>query len=182
MIDVAIFISPPSHRRDRRTFVALDARARARRRPSGRRLRTAAQPPELTGRAQNAGIFGGDIGLAFPLTFLNKCDELERPMVAGFHQRAFGADLPESAARVEVAQGPQFRSSRRASGPRSSGADVGRRPKRVARLAGGFDSLATFGMSASGSVVEGRKSSAQLQAALPLGDPPRPWNTGRMSD
>src|ERR1700743_1581316 len=53
--------------------------------------------------AQNAPIFGGDVGLAFRLTFLNKCDELERPTVAEFYQRAFGADLPESAARVKVA-------------------------------------------------------------------------------
>jgi len=53
--------------------------------------------------AQNAEIFGGDIGLAFRMTFLNKCDELERPTVAEFYQRAFGEDLPESAARVKVA-------------------------------------------------------------------------------
>ncbi len=42
----------------------------------------------------------------FRLTFLNKCDELERPTVAEFYQRAFGTDLPESAARVRVAQPP----------------------------------------------------------------------------
>ena len=53
--------------------------------------------------AQNAEIFNGDIALAFRLTFLNKCDELERPTVAEFFQRAFGTDLPESAARVKVA-------------------------------------------------------------------------------
>ena len=53
--------------------------------------------------AQNATIFGGDLGAAFRLTFLNKCDELERPTVAEFYQRAFGADLPESAVRVKVA-------------------------------------------------------------------------------
>ncbi len=45
----------------------------------------------------------GDIGLAFRMTFLNKCDELERPTVAEFYQRAFGADLPEAATRVKVA-------------------------------------------------------------------------------
>jgi cobaltochelatase CobS len=52
--------------------------------------------------AENAAIFG-DVGLAFRLTFLNKCDELERPTVAEFYQRAFGADLPEAATRVKVA-------------------------------------------------------------------------------
>ena len=38
-----------------------------------------------------------------PDTFLNKCDELERPTVAEFYQRAFGEDLPESAPEVSVA-------------------------------------------------------------------------------
>jgi cobaltochelatase CobS len=52
--------------------------------------------------AQNADIFE-DVGLAFRLTFLNKCDELERPTVAEFYQRCFGADLPEAAHRVRVA-------------------------------------------------------------------------------
>jgi len=53
--------------------------------------------------AQNTEIFAGDLALGFRLTFLNKCDELERPTVAEFFQRAFGGDLPESAARVKVA-------------------------------------------------------------------------------
>jgi cobaltochelatase CobS len=52
--------------------------------------------------AQNAEIFQ-DIGYAFRVTFLNKCDELERPTVAEFYQRAFGEDLPEAAYQVEVA-------------------------------------------------------------------------------
>jgi cobaltochelatase CobS len=53
--------------------------------------------------AQNADIFAHDIALAFRLTFLNKCDELERATVAEFFQRAFGSDLPEAATRVKVA-------------------------------------------------------------------------------
>ncbi|MFN3228650.1 MAG: cobaltochelatase subunit CobS, partial [Asticcacaulis sp.] len=53
--------------------------------------------------AQNAEIFGGDLALSFRLTFLNKCDELERPTLAEFFQRAFGEELPESALRVRVA-------------------------------------------------------------------------------
>ncbi|MBU2166172.1 MAG: cobaltochelatase subunit CobS, partial [Alphaproteobacteria bacterium] len=52
--------------------------------------------------AQNAIIFGGDLALSFRLTFLNKCDELERPTIAEFYQRAFGEDLPEAATRVKV--------------------------------------------------------------------------------
>ena len=66
-------------------------------------ISTVMSPRTVITWAQNAEIFGGDIGLAFRLTFLNKCDELERPTVAEFYQRAFGTDLPESAARVKVA-------------------------------------------------------------------------------
>ncbi|MGE0024873.1 MAG: cobaltochelatase subunit CobS, partial [Hyphomicrobium sp.] len=51
--------------------------------------------------AENAEIFG-DVGFAFRLTFLNKCDELERPLVAEFYQRSFGEELPESAANVAL--------------------------------------------------------------------------------
>jgi cobaltochelatase CobS len=36
------------------------------------------------------------------MTFLNKCDELERGTVAEFFQRAFGQDLPESTARPRL--------------------------------------------------------------------------------
>ncbi len=66
-------------------------------------ISTVMSPRTVITWAQNAEIFGGDIGLAFRMTFLNKCDELERPTVAEFYQRAFGQDLPESAARVKVA-------------------------------------------------------------------------------
>ncbi|MEZ5803258.1 MAG: cobaltochelatase subunit CobS [Rhizobiaceae bacterium] len=62
-------------------------------------LSTVMSPRTVITWAENAEIFG-DIGLAFRLTFLNKCDELERPVVAEFYQRAFGQDLPESAANV----------------------------------------------------------------------------------
>ena len=66
-------------------------------------ISTVMSPRTVITWAQNAAIFGGDIATAFRLTFLNKCDELERPTVAEFYQRAFGTDLPESAARVRVA-------------------------------------------------------------------------------
>src|SRR3546814_5771916 len=48
--------------------------------------------------AENARIFN-DVGFAFRLTFLNKCDEIERPMVAEYYQRSFGEELPETAAK-----------------------------------------------------------------------------------
>ena len=66
-------------------------------------ISTVMSPRTVITWAQNAEIFGGDIGLAFRMTFLNKCDELERGTVAEFYQRAFGQDLPESTARVRVA-------------------------------------------------------------------------------
>jgi cobaltochelatase CobS len=65
-------------------------------------ISTVMSPRAVITWAQNADIFG-DVGLAFRLTFLNKCDELERPTVAEFYQRAFGTDLPEAATRVKVA-------------------------------------------------------------------------------
>lgn len=65
-------------------------------------ISTVMSPRTVITWAENAQIFG-DIGQAFRLTFLNKCDELERPTVAEFYQRAFGADLPEAATRVKVA-------------------------------------------------------------------------------
>jgi len=33
------------------------------------------------------------------MTFLNKCDEVERPVVAEYYQRCMGEELPESAAQ-----------------------------------------------------------------------------------
>src|ERR1700761_3884145 len=65
-------------------------------------LSTVMSPRTVITWAENAEIFG-DIGFAFRVTFLNKCDELERASVAEFYQRAFGEELPESAAKVLVA-------------------------------------------------------------------------------
>ncbi|MBM3489775.1 MAG: cobaltochelatase subunit CobS [Alphaproteobacteria bacterium] len=45
--------------------------------------------------AENALIFG-DVGLAFRLSFLNRCDEIERSTIAEYYQRSFGKDLPEA--------------------------------------------------------------------------------------
>ena len=65
-------------------------------------ISTVMSPRTVITWAQNAIIFGGDVALSFRLTFLNKCDELERPTIAEFYQRAFGEDLPEAATRVKV--------------------------------------------------------------------------------
>jgi cobaltochelatase CobS len=64
-------------------------------------LSTVMSPRTVITWAENAQIFG-DMGFAFRLTFLNKCDELERPVVAEFYQRVFGEDLPESAANLAI--------------------------------------------------------------------------------
>ena len=48
--------------------------------------------------ADNARIFN-DVGFAFRLTFLNKCDELERPTVAEYYQSCFGTDLKQGSGR-----------------------------------------------------------------------------------
>ena len=65
-------------------------------------LSTVMSPRTVITWAQNAEIFG-DVGFAFRVTFLNKCDELERSVVAEFYQRCFGEELPESSAHVAIA-------------------------------------------------------------------------------
>jgi len=58
-------------------------------------ISTVMSPRTVITWAQNAQIFG-DLGFAFRLTFLNKCDESERSLVAEYYQRCFNEDLPES--------------------------------------------------------------------------------------
>jgi cobaltochelatase CobS len=65
-------------------------------------LSTVMSPRTVITWAENAEIFN-DVGFAFRLTFLNKCDELERASVAEFYQRSFNEELPESSAKVLVA-------------------------------------------------------------------------------
>lgn len=64
-------------------------------------LSTVMSPRTVITWAENAEIFG-DVGFAFRLTFLNKCDDLERTIVAEHYQRCFGEELPESAANVAL--------------------------------------------------------------------------------
>ncbi|WP_265587235.1 cobaltochelatase subunit CobS [Sphingomicrobium arenosum] len=60
-------------------------------------ISTVMSPRTVISWAQNALIFG-DVGYAFRVSFLNKCDEAERPVIAEYFQRVFGEDLPESVA------------------------------------------------------------------------------------
>ena len=64
-------------------------------------LSTVMSPRTVITWAENARIFR-NIGYAFRLTFLNKCDELERQTVAEFYQRCFGEELPELAASLAL--------------------------------------------------------------------------------
>ena len=64
-------------------------------------LSTVMSPRTVMTWAENAEIFG-DLGFAFRVTFLNKCDDLEKPLVAEFYQRCFGEELPESTANVAL--------------------------------------------------------------------------------
>mgnify|MGYP001336211580 CR=1 FL=1 len=52
-------------------------------------------------RAENTSIFK-DKGYAFRVTFLNKCDELEKKIISEYYQRCFGEDLPESSINVTL--------------------------------------------------------------------------------
>ena len=58
-------------------------------------ISTVMSPRTVITWGQNTEIFG-DIGFAFRVTFLNKCDEAERMLVAEYYQRVFGEELPES--------------------------------------------------------------------------------------
>jgi cobaltochelatase CobS len=63
---------------------------------------TVMSPRTVITWAENAQLFGG-IGFAFRLTYLNKCDEVERPIVAEYYQRCFGSELSESSVTVGTA-------------------------------------------------------------------------------
>jgi cobaltochelatase CobS len=64
-------------------------------------ISTVMSPRTVITWAENARIFG-DLGFAFRLTFLNKCDESERSIIAEYYQRCFGVELPESTANVTL--------------------------------------------------------------------------------
>ena len=65
-------------------------------------ISTVMSPRTVMTWAENARIFN-DIGFAFRLTFLNKCDEMERSTVAEYYQRCFGSELPESGVKASLA-------------------------------------------------------------------------------
>ncbi len=64
-------------------------------------ISTVMSPRTVMTWAENATIFC-DVGFAFRVTFLNKCDEIERPIVAEYYQRCFGSELPESGVKAHI--------------------------------------------------------------------------------
>jgi cobaltochelatase CobS len=66
-------------------------------------ISTVMSPRTVITWAENAKILG-DLAFAFRVTFLNKCDEVERPVVAEYFQRCFGRELTGGAA---VKEGPK---------------------------------------------------------------------------
>lgn len=62
-------------------------------------ISTVMSPRTVLTWAQNTRIFG-DVGFAFKTSFLNKCDEAERTIVAEYYQRCFGEELKDSAANL----------------------------------------------------------------------------------
>ena len=64
-------------------------------------ISTVMSPRTIIHWAQNSSIFK-DTGYAFRVTFLNKCDELEKNIIAEYYQRCFGEDLPESLINVQM--------------------------------------------------------------------------------
>jgi cobaltochelatase CobS len=56
-------------------------------------LSTLMSPRTVIHWAENTRLFG-DLAMAFRLTYLNKCDEVERRLVAELFQRCFDQELP----------------------------------------------------------------------------------------
>ena len=65
-------------------------------------ISTVMSPRTVITWAENAQIFG-EVGFAFRVTFLNKCDEVERPILAEYYQRCFGSELPETGVNANLA-------------------------------------------------------------------------------
>ena len=90
-------------------------------------ISTVMSPRTVITWAENARIFG-DVGFAFRMTFLNKCDEAERATVAEYYQRCFNEEIPTGGCRTPApgSQAERHRMSgepaRTTPAPRSSSA------------------------------------------------------------
>ena len=64
-------------------------------------ISTVMSPRTVLFWTENADIFK-DVGYAFRVTFINKCDDLEKNIIAEYYQRCFGEDLPESSINIKI--------------------------------------------------------------------------------
>ena len=64
-------------------------------------ISTVMSPRTVLHWAENYNIFK-DTGYAFRVTFLNKCDDLEKKIISEYYQRCFGDDLPESSVNIKI--------------------------------------------------------------------------------
>ena len=64
-------------------------------------ISTVMSPRTVLHWAENYNIFK-DAGYAFRVTFLNKCDDLEKRIISEYYQRCFGDDLPESSVNIKI--------------------------------------------------------------------------------
>ncbi|WP_425450324.1 cobaltochelatase subunit CobS [Virgifigura deserti] len=62
-------------------------------------ISTVMSPRTVITWAENAKIFN-DVAFAFRVTFLNKCDEVERSIVAEYYQRCFGTELKDAGVKT----------------------------------------------------------------------------------
>ena len=64
-------------------------------------ISTVMSPRTVLHWAENTDIFK-DKGYAFRITFINKCDDLEKKIISEYYQRCFGEDLPESSINITI--------------------------------------------------------------------------------
>jgi cobaltochelatase CobS len=64
-------------------------------------ISTVMSPRTVLHWAENTTIFN-DQGYAFRVTFLNKCDEIEKKIISEYYQRCFGEELPESSVNIII--------------------------------------------------------------------------------
>ena len=64
-------------------------------------ISTVMSPRTVLHWVENSDIFK-DIGYAFRVTFLNKCDEVEKNIISEYYQRCFGEELPESMINIQA--------------------------------------------------------------------------------
>ena len=64
-------------------------------------ISTVMSPRTVLNWVVNSQIFS-DTGYAFRVTFLNKCDDAEKNIIAEYYQRCFGEDLPESMINIQI--------------------------------------------------------------------------------